>query len=310
MKVAVVIPCYNVEDYIEACLKAVFDQSHKDIEVICVDDGSSDQTVGVVTKLKQQYPLKLIQSKNQGACVARNQGVDQTEGEWIQFLDADDILLPQKISAQIERIKTADDHVGVVIGDYLNVYANKPSVPVEALQGYDWMALIKTQMGTTSANLWKRTAVLKAGGWCNNLRSSQDYELLFRLLQEGVRVEYDGLVNTHVFKRESGSISQTDKLENWNRYIELREDIRDYLVSQNGDFTAELEALDQYLFAAVRALSQYDLQLALKEYTRLISPGFKPIASAAISRRYISLYSIFGFRLTERLIRLAKPASA
>ena len=139
------------------------------------------------------------------------------------------------------------------------------------------------------------------------MSSSQDYELLFRLLKVGASFGYDGTMNTRVFKRESGSISQTGKLENWRRYLELRVDIRNHLKGQNRDYVQEIQVLDQYLFAAIRALSEYDLNIALHEYDRLIPKGFKPAESQAISKRYINLFSIFGFRLAERLIRFAKP---
>ena len=160
---SVVIPCYNVQEYIGACLHAVFEQSYQDIEVICVDDGSSDRTVDIIGQIANDHPIKLIQGKNGGACVARNKGIQASQGEWIQFLDADDILLPEKIAAQVEFVKRSSEAIDVVIGDYLNIYVGRKEVPVEALNGQDWMALIKTRMGTTSANLWKRSNVLTVG---------------------------------------------------------------------------------------------------------------------------------------------------
>ena len=88
MKVSVIVPVYNAEDYIEKCLDSLINQSLKDIEIIVVDDGSTDDTYKVVSKYKEK--IKLIKQKNGGVASARNKGLSVAEGEYIAFVDSDD----------------------------------------------------------------------------------------------------------------------------------------------------------------------------------------------------------------------------
>ena len=92
-KVSVIIPVYNVEDYLPQCLDSVINQTLKDIEIICVDDGSTDSSYEILKDYTQKdNRIKLIKQKNKHAGVARNRGLKIAKGEYIHFLDADDWL--------------------------------------------------------------------------------------------------------------------------------------------------------------------------------------------------------------------------
>lgn len=308
MQVSVIIPCFNVEQYIKGTLQAVMDQEGVDIEVICVDDGSDDGTVADIQEFMKLHPdrITLIQQRNSGACSARNVGMNSASAAYIQFLDADDRLEPGKLSHQVALAQASD--LDLLVGDYVAVYENGREEVIRSEGPNNWLALIKTKLGTTSANLWKRDAVIEAGGWAEDLASSQDYELAFRMLQAGALVGYDNSPMVRVLKRSEGSISQSFKRENWLRYIDLRQRIKDHLANLNEqEFTTEIAVCDQYIFMALRALSQFDMQKAVQLSRTVIPKGFKPVVSKAITRRYIKLYSIFGFSFTEQLIRLLKP---
>lgn len=302
-RLSVIIPCYNVEQHLAVCLQHVYDQEFDGMQVVCINDGSTDSTAQELARLKANYGFELHSISNAGASNARNIGLENSKGEYIQFLDADDVLLPGKLKRQFELAHTSN--ADLVVGAYTNLYEDGTSVDVQPLQS-DWEALIRTRMGTTSSNLWKRETVLKAGLWDVNLGSSQDYELMFRLLKNGAKVIYDEQSLSRILKRSSGSISQSSKLENWKRYIQLREEIKEHLSSQGGHSHA-LNVLEQYQFMAVRVLAQYDMNLARNEYNRLISSEFVPKQSAAISTQYIFLYRLLGFALAERIIKALKP---
>ena len=92
-KISIIIPVYNVEKYLEQCLSSVIDQSLKDIEIICVNDGSTDSSVEILNKFSQNDPrIKILHKEHTNAGDARNSGLDIAEGEYILFLDADDYL--------------------------------------------------------------------------------------------------------------------------------------------------------------------------------------------------------------------------
>lgn len=94
--ISVIIPLYNKIHFIEDTLESVFSQTYGDYEVIVIDDGSTDGSADVVRALQPRHAcLRLIQQKNQGVSVARNRGIQEARGEWIAFLDADDVWHPE-----------------------------------------------------------------------------------------------------------------------------------------------------------------------------------------------------------------------
>ncbi len=96
--ISVVIPCFNAERYIAAAVRSVLAQNWSDIEIIVVDDGSSDRSAELV---RDTFPeVTLLWQTNQGAAAARNLGIRQAQSDWIAFLDADDMWLPGKLQAQ------------------------------------------------------------------------------------------------------------------------------------------------------------------------------------------------------------------
>lgn len=317
MRVSVIIPCHNVAEHVPKAFASVMAQTHGDLDVVCVDDGSTDGTLRVLHQLVEAHPgrARVIGQSNRGASAARNAGLAATTGTHVQFLDADDVLAPDKIAAQVALV-TGVDPPQLVVGDFEQVMPDGLLLPALALYGSPWMALIRTRMGTTSANLWERRAVEAAGGWNEQLGSSQDYELMFRLLKAGARVAWDPHIRTQVLKRAHGSISRTGVEANWDRYIALRRAIMEHLQRTDAQgFAGEIEALRQYIFMALRIVAAQDLPKALAEYRRSIGPRFRPAVGRAITERYAALHNLLGFANTERLLRLLRrgrqaPAAA
>ena len=96
--VSVIIPVYNCEDFLAEAIESVLAQTYRPIEVIVVDDGSTDQSADIARSYKE---IQYIYQPNQGAAVARNTGLAAAQGEFIAFLDADDVWLPNKLEVQV-----------------------------------------------------------------------------------------------------------------------------------------------------------------------------------------------------------------
>ena len=95
-KVSVIIPVYNVEDYLRQCLDSVINQTLKDIEIICVDDGSTDKSLEILHEYeKKDSRITVLTQKNQYAGVARNVGMSVATGKYFVFLDSDDFFEPE-----------------------------------------------------------------------------------------------------------------------------------------------------------------------------------------------------------------------
>jgi len=306
MKIAVVIPCYNVEHYIGIAVKSVLDQTYDDLDMYIVDDGSTDGTRDRIAQLDREYPglFRWESVPRRGACACRNIGLAKTSGDYVQFLDADDTILTDKLHRQIALAKV-QAFPDLVVGDFRNVFEDGHEDTITGLGERPWMALIRTQLGTTSANLFKRNALEQMHGWREDQASSQDYELMFRMLKNGASVGWDPNVSSLVLKRSKGSISRTGQSGNWKRYVALRREIRDHLINlDSGRFSEELNTVDQHLFMAIRVLSKFDAAAALEEYRGTVAPGFRPDRTSATTALYGNVYRLFGFRAAERLAKV------
>lgn len=92
-KVSIIIPVYNKAPYLDSCISSVINQTYKNLEIIIIDDGSTDNSLEICEKYrKKDERIQLISQENQGVSVARNKGIQKASGEWIYFLDADDYL--------------------------------------------------------------------------------------------------------------------------------------------------------------------------------------------------------------------------
>lgn len=110
-KVSVIIPVYNVEQYLEQCLQSIINQTLSDIEIICVDDGSTDNSLNILKEYAQKDSrIKVLQQQNQYAGVARNNGLDTATGDYVYFLDSDDYIMKDCLEKMYEQItKTGSD---------------------------------------------------------------------------------------------------------------------------------------------------------------------------------------------------------
>ena len=112
MKLSVIIPCYNAERYLPACLNAVLAQSEPDFEVILVDDGSKDGTLAIARDYAaRDARVTVLHQENAGVSAARNLGLDRAQGEWVTFVDADDLLMPDAFTTMLAAADAETDMV-------------------------------------------------------------------------------------------------------------------------------------------------------------------------------------------------------
>ena len=124
MNISVIIPVYNFESYLESTLKSLLDQTYKDFEVILVNDGSVDRSPDICDEYAAKYNcIKVIHKPNGGVSSARNVGIENAQGEWIFFLDGDDLLTKDAFETLI---KTANEtNCDIIEGNYIRVLNSK-----------------------------------------------------------------------------------------------------------------------------------------------------------------------------------------
>jgi len=197
-KVSVVIPTYNSAQFIVETLESVFAQTYEDYEIIVVDDGSTDNTREVLKPYMSR--IRYIYKENGGASSARNLGIKSAEGEYIAFLDSDDLWMPEKLEKQMEYFQTNPD-CGLVYSDCIRIDSDGVYLPqsdvYSKVSGYIFLKLLEGFVLPTSTVIAKVECFGIAGYFDENLERCEDYDLWLRIARfftvgytEGPLVKY------------------------------------------------------------------------------------------------------------------------
>lgn len=203
VKVSVIIPCYNVEKYLRECLDSVVNQTLKEIEIICVDDGSTDSTPQIL----EEYAAKdsrftILHQKNQFAGVARNNGMKIARGKYLSFLDSDDFFEPTMFEKMVHRAEEVDAEI--VVCDYRHFWSTAPEKnwiyrvldKNENLRTAQFFSPEKTLSAlpiynlsfTTWNKIFKREFVEKTGNTFAKTRSSNDLTFVSFSIYQATRI--------------------------------------------------------------------------------------------------------------------------
>ncbi len=182
-KVTVIIPTYNAIAYLPSTVDSVIQQTFTDFEVLIVDDGSTDETVEWVSKLVDPR-VRLISQANQGVAVARNQGIASAQGEYVAFLDADDLWEPTKLEKQVKCLDE-NPQVGLVNTSIVNIdEQGKPLGAVNAsdVEGNVLKYIVEENLILCgSAPMVRRSCLEAVQGFDQQLMSAEDWDLWIRL---------------------------------------------------------------------------------------------------------------------------------
>lgn len=182
--VSVIIPNYNYARYVRGAVESVLAQTYPNIEVIVVDDGSKDGSIAILGELADR--ITIVRQRNSGVSAARNNGFAHSRGEYIAFLDADDLWLPSKVDKQFERFSQFDGaglvHVGV---EEIDADGNSISTNLYGLEGNvseDFLFFERAVvLGGGSGVMVPRAVFEAVGGFDEQLSTSADWDLYFRI---------------------------------------------------------------------------------------------------------------------------------
>lgn len=230
-KLSVIIPCYNVEDYVGKCIESVLDNKIKDIEIILVNDGSKDNTLDIIKKYEKEHKeIKVIDQKNGGLSDARNTGLSVATGKYVTFLDSDDYVDSNMYVSMLE--KAEENDFDLVCCGVKWLY---PTYEVNSSAGFDNDLLTKDEVKSemyriypgACNKIYKRSTIgdlrFKKGVWY------EDVEFTYRYL---ANVNSIGLVPEYYYyyMQREGSITYTyneklfDLIDNLNSVVKYYED--------------------------------------------------------------------------------------
>jgi glycosyltransferase involved in cell wall biosynthesis len=184
--ISIIIPAYKAEKYIEETIRSVIQQTIMDWELIVVDDGSPDNLGEVVKKLQlEDSRIQYVRQKNAGVSTARNYGYNLSKGDYIAFLDADDVWLPNNLSLKLEKF-AIDKTLGLVHSDteVIDSFSKRIGEIKQGKEGYileDLLLWNGTCIPAPSSILVKREVLEKVGGFDKELSTAADQEFFFRV---------------------------------------------------------------------------------------------------------------------------------
>lgn len=259
--ISVIIPCYNCASFVKRAIASVLNQTYQDYELLLIDNRSTDGTLHILNNYQEQFSEKVnvYHEYKKGAPAARNKGLSMAQGEWVQFLDADDELHPEKLARQVDLAKSSN--AGVVVGNYIveEIKGNKRLHTNRYAVKNLWKGLITSNLGITSSNLWRKKDLASVNGWNEELTSSQEYDLLFRLLKNETGLAFDASLFTTVHHTGNSISKSTNKkrlIEIVQNRIKLRYRIKDYL-SNTHQLTKELNIIiDTYIYFELKRNSR------------------------------------------------------
>jgi glycosyltransferase involved in cell wall biosynthesis len=193
--VSVVIPCYNAERFLAETLESALGQTYSNIEILVVDDGSTDSSIGIIRSYGDR--IKAEFGPNRGASVARNVGTVLANGEFIQYLDADDLLMPDAIERRIAALRKSK--ADVAYSDWERLVEVEPRVfeirdrIVRRVEDVHWnpeIAVITGFWAPPAALTYRRSMVDRIGGWKEWLPIIQDARFLQDAAMVGGRFVY------------------------------------------------------------------------------------------------------------------------
>lgn len=183
--VSVIIPCYNAESFIKETIDSVLKQTYPSIEIIVINDGSTDRTQKVLTYLDRNIPtLQVVHVQNGGVSKARNIGVEYSKGEYIGFLDADDLYLPDNILRKVKALENAENTL--LVHSYERIFESKTKTVIDIAKGQSGhvlntlLSLEKTVIHSPSSVLITKSLYQSIGGFDQNLSTSADWEFWVR----------------------------------------------------------------------------------------------------------------------------------
>lgn len=255
IKFSIIIPVYNVKKYLSQCLDSVINQTYPHIEIICVNDGSTDSSLQILEEYaKKDNRIKIINQENQGVSVARNNGIDIVTGDYVLFVDADDWIDLE--TCKTLSIELTNQHVNIIVFNH-NVVTHKSVRPAKALSSNKfalWAACYK-------ASIIKDNNI----NFPENIKFSEDHVFKYNYLYYVKDIKYiDKYLYFYNLTNENSATKNYAKIING--------DIEAYNLLIKNDFYKEstkekqLEMTDYWGLLLFGAWSSTPIHLLKKDY--------------------------------------------
>lgn len=299
--VSIVIPCWNAVRYVGEAIESALAQTYPNREVIVIDDGSTDDSIDVIRSYGDR--TRWESGPNRGACAARNRGIELAVGDFIQFLDADDLLYPEKIERQISAV-VRESH-SIVYSDFVvtdMTTGEALEVPTNHYAGEDGVVFaLRRPRLRTAAPIHRKEHLLSIGGFDETLSCAQEYDLHCRLACEGL-----GWVHLpevlYTCRRVEGSVSG-DLIRVLDQHAGIIARLHKQLRTKRTLTPVRQSALATVLASDARMYLRHGYSQRARTYFRLARAlDARDGIRGAYSPPTMLVRSILGAALTEKLV--------
>jgi hypothetical protein len=310
--VSTLIPCHNAERWVGEAIESALSQNYADHEVIVVDDGSTDSSLDIIRSFGDKIHWET--GPNRGGNAARNRLLELAEGDWLQYLDADDYLLSDKISGQISFLSASRPEPDVIFGPVILEHWSQRCHRLERLEILEphdpWVLLASWRLPQTGAALWRKQAVLDVGGWKQDQPCCQEHELYLRLMVAGKSFAYCPAGGAVYRQWSENTLCRKDIGEVHRRRVEIEQAAEDHLREAQQLTPQRLRAISQARFEIARAARQYDRAFARRilQSMRENDPNFRPAGPAA-PLAYRLAFRWLGFEAAETLAAIKRAVT-
>lgn len=307
--VSIIVPVYNAEKWIKEALDSALNQTWANIEIIVINDGSVDNSF-VIAQTFVSSRVKVISQENRGASAARNRGLSEAKGDFIQFLDADDLLAPDKIELQIKLLSTEKNKYCIASGEWARFYKS----PSEAkfiyqplwkdMSPVDWLVCAWQEHWMMHPGSWliPRDIVLKAGLWDESLSLNDDGEYFCRVILASKGIKFCPKVRSYYRSGLPKALSarkDTNALDSLYRSYE--KNVNNLLLINSSEKTkmACATVFKRFIYEVYPLVPNLRKQ-AQEKVLQLGGSGIKPSGGPLFK----ALSFILGWRLTRRMQHL------
>jgi glycosyltransferase involved in cell wall biosynthesis len=310
--VSILIPCHNAERWIAQCIETALAQTWPEKEVVVVDDGSTDGSLAIIRSFGDG--IRWESGPNRGGNFTRNRLLELSSGEWLQYLDADDYLYPEKVARQItflhEHPETDVVFGPVTLEHWSAVGARRELLPIP--EPHDpWVLLARWCLPQTGAPLWRRQSIVDAGGWKNDQHCCQEHELYLRLLMHDARFKYCPHSGAIYRQWSEDTVCKRDPWRTLRTKVEIIARLEEHLRVTSQLTPSRQDAINQTRFEKARLIWGRDSRFALDLMTlvRRTQPSFMPRGNAAPAS-YRLLFKWLGFTGAELVAALRRRVTS
>lgn len=311
-KVSILIPCYNTEQWIAQAIKSALEQTYPNKEVIVVDDGSRDNSLKIIKSFEGK--IRWETQTNQGGNITRNRLLDISTGEWLQYLDSDDYLRPDKIEKQVQFLQNVPQADIIYSPSILEIYDEQNSYqkifPIPEPRD-PWILLARWYLPQTGSPLWRKSAIMEVGKWKPDQPCCQEHELYLRLLIQGKRFEYFAEAGSIYRQWSEATLCKRNMPETYRKRLEITDRAESSLEAA-GELTPERQnAINQARFECARGIWLFDTEWAQSLIAKIRDrdPKFSPYGSAA-PQLYQLTYHWLGFSFSENVALLKRKVGS